>query len=135
MSDKVFLDTNILIYCYSSSDIIKQSKAQGVANLPNVFISTQVMKEFTNVLYKKFKLDWQAIRNALDELGGNFNVHTNTSSSIKRACQIADRYGFSFFDSLIIVAALEADCVTLYSEDMHDGQLIENKLTIKNPLV
>jgi len=135
MKDKVFLDTNILIYCYSSSDAVKQSKAQSVANLPNVFISTQVLKEFTNVLHKKFKLDWQTIGDTLDELEKNFNIRTNTSVSIKKACQIADRYSFSFYDSLIVAAALEADCVTLYSEDMHDGQLIENKLTIKNPLV
>ncbi len=135
MNDKVFLDTNILIYCYSSSDAVKQSKAQNIANQANAFVSTQVLKEFTNVLYKKFKLNWQAISEALDELEKNFNVHTNTPISIKKACQIADRYSFSFYDSLIIAAALEADCVTLYSEDMQDGQLIENKLTIKNPLV
>jgi len=135
MSDKTFLDTNILIYCYSSSDLTKQSKAQSVANQTNVLISTQVMKEFTNVLCKKFKLDWQAISDALNELEKNFNVHTNTPTSIKKACKIADRYGFSFFDSLIIAAALETDCVILYSEDMQDGQLIENKLTIKNPLI
>lgn len=135
MSDKVFLDTNILVYCYMPSDAVKQSKAQNVANLPNVFISTQVLKEFANVLHKKFKLDWQTINDTLDELERNFNIHTNTSTSIKKACQIADRYNFSFYDSLIIAAALEVDCVILYSEDMHDGQLVESKLTIKNPLV
>lgn len=135
MSDKSFLDTNILIYCYSSSEKNKQAKAQAVANLPDVFISTQVLKEFTNVLQKKFKLDWSEIRTALDEAENNFTVHTNTVTSIKNACKIADRYGFSFYDSLIITAALEIDCTVLYSEDMQDGQVIEKTLTIKNPLL
>ena len=46
--------------------------------------------------------------------------------------RIRARYGFSFYDSLIVAAALEAGCTTLYSEDMQDGQRIEG-LTIRNP--
>ena len=134
MNDKIFLDTNILIYCYSSSNPNKQIKARAVASLPNTVISTQVLKEFTNVLYKKLKLDWQDIRKELEELEESFIIHTNTATSIKNACNIADRYGFSFFDSLIISAALETGCNILYSEDMQDGQVIEKTLTIKNPL-
>lgn len=53
--------------------------------------------------------------------------------TIKRACQIADRYRFSFYDSLIISAALESNCTVLYSEDLHDGQVIEGTLTVKSP--
>jgi predicted nucleic acid-binding protein len=53
--------------------------------------------------------------------------------TVLSAITIAERYRFSFYDSLIIATALKANCTTLYSEDMQDGQLIENKLLIVNP--
>jgi predicted nucleic acid-binding protein len=51
----------------------------------------------------------------------------------ERAMQVAERYGFSIYDALIISAALLAGCSTLYSEDMQHGQVIERQLTIRNP--
>jgi predicted nucleic acid-binding protein len=53
----------------------------------------------------------------------------------KTAYKIRDNYSFSYWDSLIIASALERGCETLYSEDMQHNQVIENKLTIKNPLI
>ncbi|MFK7933753.1 MAG: PIN domain-containing protein [Saprospiraceae bacterium] len=133
MKDKIFLDTNVLIYCYSSSEPDKQFKAQVVASATNATISTQVLKEFADTLSRKFKLSWKEIHQAIEELKNNFIVHTNTPTTIEDACLLADKYKYSFYDSLIIIAALESDCVVLYSEDMQDGQIIEKKLTIKNP--
>lgn len=135
MNDSIFLDTNVLIYCYTSSEPDKQIRAQVVADLPNTIISTQVLNEFANILRKKFKLDWSTILSALNEVEKNFEVHTITPSYIKSACSIADRYGFSYYDSLIVAAALEAGCSTLYSEDMQHGQVIESRLTVKNPFL
>ena len=63
----------------------------------------------------------------------NNELYTNTANTIHLACQIAQRYHFSFYDSLIIAAALEANCSILYSEDMHHEQVIEKRLTIRNP--
>ena len=57
----------------------------------------------------------------------------NKEDTLLRACQIAGRYGFSLYDSLIIAAALESNCKVLYSEDLQNGQVIEGALTIKNP--
>lgn len=93
------------------------------------------MKEFANTLRKKFKLDWQSIQAALEELETNFAVHPTSVVSIKDACSIAERYGFSFYDSLIVIAALEAGCSGLYSEDLQHGQIIEDVLIVKNPFV
>jgi predicted nucleic acid-binding protein len=59
----------------------------------------------------------------------------NTGFTILDAFRIAERYGFSFYDSLIISVALECGCNILYSEDMHHVQLIENRLKIMNPSV
>lgn len=135
MNDRSFLDTNVLIYCYTSTEPNKLAKAQAAASLPDVVISTQVLKELANILRKKFNLDWAAIQTTLDEVENNFEVHINSASSIKNACAIADRYGFSFYDSLIIAAALESGCTILYSEDLQHGQAIEQTLTVKNPFL
>jgi len=60
-------------------------------------------------------------------------VHVNKPATVEQACRIADNYKFSFYDSLIVSAALACNCAILYSEDMHHGQLIEDRLKIINP--
>lgn len=135
MNERRFLDTNVLIYCYTFTEPKKQSQARAVANLPNVLLSTQVLKEFANVLRKKFKQDWSVIRATLDEVSNNFEVYDNHTRTIQHACFIAERYETSFYDSLIIGAALENHCSVLYPEDMQHGQIIENVLKIENPFL
>lgn len=80
-------------------------------------------------------MEWEIIQNTINELESNFLIHTNTSTTIKSACKIAKRYKFSFYDSLVIAAALETECTILYSEDMQHEQIIEGTLTIRNPFV
>lgn len=136
MNDKVFIDSNILIYCYSDLVPDKQNKARLLIDgFEDVYISTQVLNEFTSAFNKKFKANWFDIINSLDEISVNFSILTNTPYTIKIACNIAQKYKFSFYDSLIISAALDGNCTTLYSEDMHHNQLIENKLKIVNPFL
>ncbi len=135
MKDKIFLDTNILVYCYSNSEPSKREIAQKLCMQEDVYISTQVLNEMTNVLAKKHKISWNNIANVISEFESNFFIHTLTSFEIKKACNIAEKYGFSYFDSLIIASAIEANCNILYSEDMHNGQVIENKIKIINPFL
>ncbi|HNW49555.1 MAG TPA: hypothetical protein PKH79_00650 [Prolixibacteraceae bacterium] len=63
----------------------------------------------------------------------NFKVHLNLPDTVVKAVVIAEQYGFSFYDSLIIAAALEERCDILFSEDMHDGLVIDQSLSIINP--
>ena len=133
MNDNCFIDTNILVYCYTDDEPVKQQKALDIANNPDTFISTQVLTKLSNTLKKKFKLDWKTVENVVSEVSTDFNVYVNKPSTIERACKIADKYQYSFYDSLIIAAALSSNCKTLYSEDMQDGQIIEKSLTIVNP--
>lgn len=135
MKDKSFLDTNVLIYCYSVSEPEKQMKAQTVANLPDIIISTQVLKELSSILRRKYRLDWSNIRAAIEETQTNFEVYVNTIDSIKAACDIAKQYQFSFYDSLIVAAALDSGCTTLFSEDLQHGQVINEMLVVKNPFI
>jgi predicted nucleic acid-binding protein len=133
MNDNFFIDTNILVYCYADDEPLKQQKALGIASNPDTFISTQVLTELSNTLKKKFQQDWLVIENVVSEVSNDFNVYVNKPATIEWACRVADKYQYSFYDSLIIAAALSSNCKTLYSEDMQDGQVIENSLTIVNP--
>ena len=133
MSDNVFLDSNVLVYSYSNSEIQKQKIARQLIADSNSLISTQVLQELCNIVTRKFKFSYEQAATVIRESCQNNSLHINTEDTVLQACQMAGRYGFSFFDSLIVAAALESDCAVLYSEDMQDGQIIEGKLTVKNP--
>jgi predicted nucleic acid-binding protein len=134
-NDRVFVDSNILIYSYSDIFIDKRDKARQVINsFESAYISTQVVNEFVSAFSKKMKAEWQDIIESLNEITDNFLVYSSTPDTVKHACAIALKYHFSFYDSLIIAAALECNCTILFSEDMQHGRVIENRLTIINPL-
>lgn len=130
-----FIDTNILVYCYTDDEPDRSKKALSVTDTPKAFISTQVLNEFANTLRKKFGFEWYKIELTLSEVSAGFNVYLNKPATIEQACRIADKYKFSFYDSLIISAALLCNCTTLYSEDVQHDQMIENKLKIVNPFI
>lgn len=130
MKDRIFVDTNILVYALLD-DSHKQQTALDLLQSGCV-ISTQVLNEFTNVARKKAKLEWQEIHdlsNAIQSLAETIPLDLAIHN---RALTIATSYGYSFYDSLIIAAALVSECNLLISEDMQDGQLIAD-LKIKNP--
>lgn len=133
MNANCFIDTNVLVYCYTDDEPVKKQNALDIANGSDTFISTQVLTELSNTLKRKFKLSWKEIETALSEISSDFSVYVNKPVTIERACRIADKYQYSFYDSLIISAALACNCKTIYSEDMQDGQVIEKRLTIVNP--
>ena len=132
-NDKTFLDTNIIVYAHSDVEPDKQRIAQTIIAKMLTVISTQVLQETSNTLVKKFKQSWPDVLKVVTEAASNNLVHTNTANTVFYACDMADKYHFSFYDSLIIAAALECDCNILYSEDLQDGQIIENRLKIVNP--
>jgi predicted nucleic acid-binding protein len=135
MSDSVFLDTNILVYSYSLTEPDKQTIAQNLIVDKQSFISTQVLQELTNIITKKFKYSYDRASDAIEECCKNSNLIVNTKETILLANQIASRYNYSFYDSLIIAAALECDCTILYSEDMQHGHVINERLKIVNPFL
>jgi len=133
MNDRVFLDTNILVYSYSATEPVKQNIARKLVAESLSYISTQVLQELANTLTKKFDNTWKDTQKAVVESCKNNLLHVNNQDTIANACDIADKYQYSFYDSLIVSAALSCNCTTLYSEDMQNGQVIENCLTIVNP--
>ena len=132
---KIFLDTNLLIYAHTNIEVSKQHEIQSIIANERTVISTQVLKEAANVLHKKFKFGWTDIQKVLLDMSSNNEVYTNDFVSIQQACQISQRYQFSFYDSLIVASALSAECNALYSEDLQYGQVVEQVLTVKNPFL
>lgn len=135
MNAKMFIDTNVLIYAYFYDTPEKTALANQAIQGEQVYLSTQVLLEFSNITRKKYGRNWQEISKAIEELTDNFNIHVNTQNTILLATQVAERYGFSIFDSLIVAAALEANCTILYSEDLQHQQMIEDQLQVLNPFL
>jgi len=135
MKGRVFIDTNILVYIYSEDEPEKKTIAQKLLDKNILFISTQVVQEFSNTLKKKYKVDWKEIQTAIDEITSCSMVFTNQISTITCAISIAEKYKYSFYDSLIIASALETNCKTLYTEDLQHNQIINKKLQILNPFL
>lgn len=130
MKDRIFVDTNILVYALLDESP-KQRAALDLLQSGCV-ISTQVLNEFTNVARKKAKLEWQEIQdlsNAIQSLAETVPLDVVTHN---RALTIAQTYGFSFYDSLIVAAAQKSGCNFLFTEDMQHGQKVET-LMISNP--
>lgn len=135
MPDKVFLDTNVLVYLYSGDEPEKANIALNCAQEPNAWISTQVLNEISNVMRRKQRLEYSDVLNVVQELQNNFQVTTVTSRTIEQALLLGERYGYSYFDCLMLSSSLEQGCAILYSEDMQHGQVIEGSMRIINPFV
>ena len=133
MPDKVFIDSNIIIYLYSEDEPDKRERCQQLVRTHQGIISTQVINEVSNVLYRKMNLTVSELRAVVDELFKAFSVSLLNQDSIKLALSILERYAYSYWDSVIIASALENSCSILYSEDMQHKQIIEGKLQIINP--
>jgi predicted nucleic acid-binding protein len=133
MSGKPFLDTNIVVYAFSANDP-RSEKAEALVAAGGV-ISVQVLNEFVNVSRRKYRRDWEEIQKALYALKTLLEPPLPLTIEIHDvAIEIARDYRYRFYDSLIIAAALRAECSSLYSEDLQHGQKI-GALMISNPFV
>jgi predicted nucleic acid-binding protein len=127
MNDRPFFDTNVILYAF------RQEDTRGQVAEALLAAGVQVLNEFVAVARRKLDKSWEEVRHALDVLRVFCPEPVPlTVETHERAVHIAERYGYSIFDSLIIAAALHAGASTLYTEDMRDGQAIDG-LTIRNP--
>lgn len=132
-----FIDTNVFVYLFDDSASKKRATATAVvlAGLKNgAAISYQVVQETLNVVTRKLPVP--ATPQDADEFLSAVLLPLwrvmPTERLFHRGLGIQERYRLSFYDSLIVAAALEAGCSRLYSEDLQHGQRIEG-LTIRNP--
>ena len=120
----IFLDTNILVYVSTEQDTRKRSISELLIDESirngNGAISFQVLREFANVMFKKFGLAADEVRRTLSIFGDLPRV-PESEALLDRGMEIKERYGISFYDALIVASAEAAGCDTVYSEDMEDG--------------
>ena len=137
MSDRFFLDTNVLVYTFDPREPAKQTRAIELvteALQGHGIISFQVVQEFLNVASRKFVQPLSAAdcRDYLDGVLEPLCEVFPTMDLYRRAVEFMERWKYGLYDSLVVTAALDGGCRTLYSENLHDGQVIEG-LTIVNP--
>jgi predicted nucleic acid-binding protein len=126
-----FLDSNVLVYGFTSDP--RAHKAQELL-ARGCTAGVQGLNEFVNVARRKLGMTWVEVRDALAAIRTlcptilPIDIDTHTD-----ALQIAERYRLSIFDALMVTAALRVDCRILWSEDMHDGLIVEGRLRVANP--
>jgi predicted nucleic acid-binding protein len=131
---KIALDSNILIYNHSLDYENKRIIARDFFK-ENPVVSSQVISEYINVMKRNFKMQKLELMQLCSLWLEKCFVQPVILSTIKLAQDLVGKYDFQVFDGIIAAAALEADCDILYSEDMQNGQIIENTLKIVNPFV
>jgi len=136
MSAEDFLDTNIFVYMFDGTDDIKRRRAEQLVRrgieAGTGRISYQVVQETLNVATRRLGFSYSDSRTLLaDVLAPLWTVHPSREL-YERGLALRDRYGFSFYDSMIVAGAVESGCARLYSEDLQHGQRIQS-LTIEDP--
>jgi predicted nucleic acid-binding protein len=132
MSVDAFFDTNVFLYLLLGN-AAKADRAEALLASGGV-VSVQVLNEFASVALRKKAVNFSELREILSTVRAACSVAPLEIGTHELGLQLAERYRFSIYDSLIIAAALQAGCSVLYSEDLQHGQCID-KLTIRNPFV
>lgn len=128
-----FIDTNIVIYCVGDDQEKRRVALALLTQRP--VLSVQVLNETINIMKRKLGFDWQEIGSVILRLVQECHVVPVTAGITLSALNLAERYRYSVYDSLILAAALDAGCKVLYSEDLQHGQVIEGQLTVVNPFI
>jgi predicted nucleic acid-binding protein len=131
-ADKAFIDTNVFVYIYSGDEQGKRKQAVTQIDKFDRVISTQVLNEFCNVCIRKMRMELPSVETAITKICLTNALTAISEKTVRKALFIHGKYGYSYYDSLMVASALESDCKYLLSEDMADGQVIEGTLTVQN---
>ena len=131
MTVRAFADTNVPLYALDV-DEVKRKKALALLR-GNPVISVQVVNEFISVATSKRKLARPEANRLAGVMMKRCEVVAMDATMVGEAIALGERFQLSHWDSLIMAAALRANCDTLYTEDMQHGQFIDNRLTVINP--
>jgi len=126
-----FFDTSVLLYLISG-DAAKADRVETLLSTRGV-VSVQVLNEFAVVALRKLKMPLNEIREILDTIRAVCAVEPITVETHDRGLAVFERYRFSLYDSMLVAAALIAGAKIIYSEDLQDGQVIDNQLRVTNP--
>lgn len=126
-----FIDTNVLVYAFSGDP--RSARAEELL-AGRCAVSVQVLNEFVHVARRKLGFAWSELHAALDAVRTLCPLVVPLDLAVhEQAVRVAERHGFSFYDALIVSAALTARCDVLYTEDLNHGQVIDGRLRVENP--
>jgi predicted nucleic acid-binding protein len=135
---RFFLDTNILVYTFDETSSVRRAQARELVERALTtrmgVVSHQVIQEFLNVATRKFNVPLSPAdcRAYVEQVLAPLWHVSPTVALYLRALDMQERSGYSFYDSLIVTAALEAGCHTLYTQDLQDGRQFDS-LTVVDP--
>lgn len=133
---RCFVDSNIWLYAFIQSQDGEKSKIARELlgdDEEKLIVSTQVVNEVCVNLLRKAKLEESAVQQVVHAFYSRYDVVVLEESVLLMASSLRQRYSLSYWDSLIVAAALISDSTILFSEDMQDGLVINGRLTITNP--
>jgi len=125
-----FLDTNVILYLLEDGP--RAERAEHLISRGGM-VSVQVLNETLVNCIRKAGMSWQEAGLFLSGVRALCSVVTLTLEAHEIGLALGERYGFSVYDAMIVASALQNNCATLYTEDMHDGLLVEDRLKIVNP--
>jgi predicted nucleic acid-binding protein len=117
---------------FASDDPARSGRAEALLRAGGV-VSVQILNELTLACRRKLRMPWNDIDKVLRAVRATCQVVPLTEKSHDLGRQLAEHYQLPVYDAMIVASALLADCDTVYSEDLHDGLVIENRLTVHNP--
>lgn len=128
-----FIDTNVVLYAIGDASPKQDAAWRVIFDRPCA--SVQVLNECSSVLLKKQRLSVDQVRDCLEDLMQFIEVLPLGLADVRRAWSVKSRYGFSYYDSLIVATALNAGCGVLHSEDLQHGQILDQQLSVTNPFL
>jgi len=134
--ESCFIDTNLWLYAFiEGDDAQKTARAKALIETQTaIYVSTQVINEVCVNVLKKAHFSEQQVQQLIESFYTKYVVVELSKALLLKASTLRGQYALSFWDSLIVSGALHANVSVLYSEDMQDGLVIENKVRILNPL-
>ncbi len=126
-----FFDSNVLLYL--ASDEAEKAEMAELLLAGGGAVSVQVLNEIANVARRKMRMNWRETNEFLALIRRMVSVAPLTVETHEAGMALAETYGFSTYDSMIVAAALLEGCDVLLSEDMQDGLLVREQLRITNP--
>jgi predicted nucleic acid-binding protein len=129
-----FVDTNIWLYALIvNDDAQKHQIAAEIVQGGNVVVSTQVINETCVNLLRKANLSETQLYDLIVSFYAKYEVIATEAQVLLRASRLRAQYSLSFWDSLVVAGAIESGCNVLYTEDMQDGLIVAEQLTVVNP--
>jgi predicted nucleic acid-binding protein len=132
MRTEAFFDTNVLIYAVAENEPRSVRAEELLA--AGGWVSVQILNEFAAVARRKMQMPWAEVVEAVKAFLVLCPSPIPVTLEIHNAARtIAEKLGCNIYDALVVAAALEGGCSILYSEDFQDGQVIEGRVTVRNP--